>query len=339
MKLAYLRVCSIRKLEDELLSSIEKLCPSLDVLDVSARDPVLCVKYLNKLNNVDVIHATGNTASILAKIKKFRNFIVTVHDLIPLVYSTHIADSSKSVFEIGFRSLIYRYIKKILESDNIATIVAISKFTRNEILRLTNVSKNKIRVVYWGIDHQRYHLMDKVKCRNMLNLNKDMKYILVVASNLRHKRMDLVIEIFNKIQKYRDDVILLKAGYGEKLFGRNIINVGYVPEHMMPMLYNSADVFVHTAEYEGFGLPILEAMACGTPIVASNKASIPEILGNGGYLIDIDSDNCVDKFVSRILDILDDDPENVNWAGIRRSKRFSWEFCARKYLKIYGDFI
>ncbi len=97
---------------------------------------------------------------------------------------------------------------------------------------------------------------------------------------------------------------LLKVGYGDMLQGEGIINLGWVREEDMPSLYNAADIFLHTAEYEGFGLPVLEAMACGVPVVASNSASLPEIVGNCGELVDLSSPEYEMNFSTAILQIL-----------------------------------
>jgi glycosyltransferase involved in cell wall biosynthesis len=100
----------------------------------------------------------------------------------------------------------------------------------------------------------------------------------------------------------------------------------------MPSLYNAADVFLHTAEYEGFGLPVLEAMACGVPVVVSNCASLPEIVGDCGELIDLSKPDCIVNFSTSIIRILRDGSTKD---GLERSKLFTWERTAEETDSVY----
>ena len=97
---------------------------------------------------------------------------------------------------------------------------------------------------------------------------------------------------------------MLKAGHGEELKGEGVISVGWVPEEGMPLLFNAADVYLHTSEYEGFGLPVLEAMTCGVPVIANNKASIPEIVGSYGSFAGLDENNII-QTSEKILSLMD----------------------------------
>jgi glycosyltransferase involved in cell wall biosynthesis len=200
-------------------------------------------------------------------------------------------------------------------------------------MKMLNIEEEKIHVIYQGVNHSLYRPMDKEDCRKYFNLDLNKKYILYVASNLYHKRTDLAKMIFEKVKKCREDVRMIKAGYSEKLEGEGIISMGWIKEADMPKLYNCADVYLHTSEYEGFGLPILEAMACGIPVVASNRASIPEVTGDAGILVDLD-DDCVDEFAENILRVLDKN-KKIDKLALERSKTFSWERTARETLRVY----
>ncbi|RLE68208.1 MAG: hypothetical protein DRJ45_08320, partial [Thermoprotei archaeon] len=204
--------------------------------------------------------------AVYFRLKKPKKFIVTVHDLAPLVYPSEITDVS---MKIQFM-LTPRALKK---ADR---IIAISEFTKEEVMRLLGIEEEKISVVYQGVDHKRYKPMDKIECKRKFGLNPEDRHVLVVSSSVEHKRLDLARRILDDLRAAREDVKMIKAGYGELLEGDGVISVGGVPEERM-LLYNAADVFLHTSEYEGFGLPVLEAMACGTPVVAFKKASIPEV--------------------------------------------------------------
>jgi len=136
-----------------------------------------------------------------------------------------------------------------------------------------------------------------------------------------------------RIRENRPDIILLKSGYGEKLSGEGILNMGYISEENMPDLYNCADVFLNTSKYEG-ALPILEAMSCGLPVVVSNRTAIPEMVGDCGKMIDIDKENMVDLYIKEILTGLE---IGIDKKTVNRSKNFTWERVAEETIKVYSD--
>jgi len=277
-------------------------------------NPIL-LKLFYKTNG-DIVHATTQTLSIYANPKP-RRFIVTVHDMLTLHRS--------------MQSKVKRFlIKKFLNKAD--KIIAVSEFTKREILNQTNVPEDNIEIVPMGVDISRYRPLNKNYSRSIFNLDLGCKYILVVASNASYKRTDIALAVFNEIKKYRDDVKLIKAGYGQQLQGEGIINVGFVPESKMPYLYNASDVLLHTSEYEGFGMPILEAMACGIPVVCSKKASIPEVVGSRKYLVDIDSTDCIKQFAWKILDNLE---RKRDLKFVMRARNFSWDNIAKRTVKIY----
>jgi glycosyltransferase involved in cell wall biosynthesis len=102
----------------------------------------------------------------------------------------------------------------------------------------------------------------------------------------------------------------------------------------MPILYNACDLFLHTSLYEGFGFPILEAMACGIPIISSDSSSLPEVVKNAGYLLD---PNDKDEFVSIIKFVLENKQmiEGLSILGIRNAKTFSWQKTAKETIEVY----
>ncbi len=198
------------------------------------------------------------------------------------------------------------------------------------------INESKVFVVHLAVDRVNYRPMNKRECKNKLGLNASEKHILVIASDNENKRMDLVKEVIAGLRKRGKDIKLLKAGYAEKLSGEGIINVGLVSEDDMPVLYNSADVFLNTSEYEGFCLPILESMSCGVPVVVSNKASIPEVVGAYGNTVDIDADDVIERFVGKILSCIN---IGVDEKAIEQSKKFSWERTADGTLRVYNELL
>jgi glycosyltransferase involved in cell wall biosynthesis len=326
-------ISGIGKYENELYRNLVEIAKSegyeLEITRVQRSEnkilgsTVLAWLLTYRCANADIVHATAQVIAPVVFIRRPKRLIVTVLDLVPMRYPFEIADLSEKIQWI----FTPKALKRIDE------MIAISEFTKRELVNMLNIDQEKIRVIHLGVDHSLYHPMNKEDCRKYFNLDLNKKYILYVASNLYHKRTDLAKMIFEKVKKCREDVRMIKAGYSEKLEGEGIISMGWIKEADMPKLYNCADVYLHTSEYEGFGLPILEAMACGIPVVASNRASIPEVTGDAGVLVDLD-DDCVDEFAENILRVLDKN-KKIDKLALERSKTFSWERTARETLRVY----
>ena len=318
-----------KRYEDELFDNIKALRNDIEIERIQRVDN----KFLGSLvaswflryrcKDADIVHATFQTIAPAAYFRRPKKFIVTVHDLIPVLYPSTAKTDISAKIQWMFTPRALRKVDRI---------IAISEFTKKEILRLTRVDESKIDVVHQGVDHSRYRPMDRNECKKRLGFSNNEKHILVVAGNDPRRRMDLTKKVFDEIRKRRSDVKLIKAGYAHTLIGEDIINTGYVPESEMPILYNSADVFLHTSEYEGFGAIILEAMSCGVPVVVSNKAAIPEVVGSYGNMIDLDSDDAIEQFVAKILSCLD---KGIDEEAVKQSQNFSWAKTAAETIKVY----
>lgn len=319
----------IKRYEDELFENVRALRRDLHLERIQRADSKILgsmvfswfLRY--RCKEADIIHATGQTIAPVAYFRRPQKFIVTVFDLTPVLYPSTI---KKDILT----RLQWMFTPKALQK--VDRIIAISEFTKKEIVRLIGVDESIIDVVHLGVDHSKYHPMDRKECKRRFGLDTKEKHILVVASNYENKRMDLTQKVFDEVRKKRKDVKLIKAGYAETLIGEDIINTGWVPEPDMPLLFNSADIFLHTSEYEGFCLPILEAMSCGVPVVVSNKASIPEVVGSYGNMVDLDADDVIERFVAKILSCID---KGIDEEAIEQSRNFSWEKTAKETLKVY----
>lgn len=318
-----------KRYEDELFKNIKTLSEDIEIERIQRLDNSIIgstfvswfLKY--RCKDADIVHATFQTLAPVLYCRRPKKFIVTVLDLTPVIYSTALRKDISTRIQWMFTPKALKRVDRI---------IAISEFTKKETVRLAGVDESVIDVVHLAADRSRYYPMDKRECKQRFGLNTKEKHILVVASNLESKRMDLTQKVFNEVRKQRKDVKLIKAGYAETLSGDDIINTGWIPESEMPLLYNSADVFLHTSEYEGFGLPILEAMSCGVPVVVSNRASIPEVVGTYGNMVDLDADDVIEQFANKILSCID---MGTDEEAIEQSKNFSWRRTAEETLKIY----
>jgi glycosyltransferase involved in cell wall biosynthesis len=313
-----------RRYEDELFSGMGSLMPGC-VSRVFRRESkimgstALSWKLDYRTHNSDIVHATFQTIAPAIYFSNPSKFIVTVHDILPLISDSNHDISTKIQWKLTPSAL-----KK---SDG---IIAISNFTKKEILSHLDIDPCIIHVVHQGVDHSVFYPMEKIDSRAKLGLDPEGIYILVVSSNQRHKRMDIVGKILHEIRKINPKIQLLKIGYGGHLPLDGVINMGWIPENKLPLLYNSANLYLHTSDYEGFGLPILESMACGVPTVANDRASIPEILGPNEA---IDMNNVkISKLCSHILSKMD---VETDVKALERSNKFSWEKTSKETLKVY----
>ncbi len=323
----------IKKYEDYLYYEVKKIMEENNLGSVARiqrlNNVILGSTVLSwilryKSDKADVVHATSQVLAPAIFFRRPKVFIVTVHDIAPIIYREIINDLSLKIQWW----LTPKALKKV---DH---IIAISNFTKNELVEVLGINEEKITVIYQGVDHSLYKPLDKNDCRKYFNLDLEKKYILVVTSRIKYKRNDLVTKILDEIRRNRGDVFLLKVG--SPIYHQGVINLTNVPEKDMPKLYNAVDVLLHTSEYEGFGLPLLEAMACGVPVVAFKKASIPEVVGNAGTLIE-PNDDPVQKFVEAILSVID--KSTVSRIAFERSRLFSWTRTAENTLRLYQNLI
>lgn len=266
--------------------------------------------------------------------------VVVMHDLVPIFYPK---DAPL------LRRLSFRYrIPNILK--NSAGIIAVSHFTKKEMCRFYKINKEKIFVIHEGYDKEHFKPQPSHKMQSILdkyNLFKD-NYILFIGNFTPRKNILNLIRAYKILVDKGYDKFLVLAGnknvnknYTQKIeqlveelnLKEKVRFLDYVPYADLPALYSGASVFVYPSYYEGFGLPILEAMACGTPVATSTRSSLSEICGNS--VLSAEPKN-VKEMALKILQILDD--RNLSKAlihrGLERVKFFSWSQTASKILKV-----
>lgn len=259
--------------------------------------------------------------------------VVTVHDLTPLSFP---GDSPTSV------QLNYRYrLGKILERT--AAIIADSDWTRNDICRFYKIPHEKIQVIPLGYDRDIFKPQSNLELLGNYGLH-GIPYILAVGSDKPRKNLLRLVRSFGIMQNCSHSLVL--AGLHEvevkkrimeeaSAYGVNgrVVFLEYVRADDLPFLYSGATLFCYPSLYEGFGLPVLEAMACGTPVVASNTTSIPEVAGQAAILVD--PLRCED--IAAAMDLIIDDlgrRDVMRAAGLVHVTGFSWENTARDVLSL-----
>jgi len=256
--------------------------------------------------------------------------VVTVHDLISFLRARSITD------------LFIRKSMNIVK--NADTIICVSESTKGDLLRFMDVDPRKVRVIYYGVDHELFKPRDKLEARRRLGLPLDRPIILNVGSEEPRKNIPILLRSFKELLNSVPNALLVRVGErtvqmekfirGLDLSNRVLYRRASPDE--VALYYNAADLLCFPSYYEGFGNPPLEAMASGLPVIAGNRTSIPEVVGDAGILLDPFD---VNGFAYWMYEVLrDEDLRNrLSEAGYKRSLKFSWEKCARETLEVYRE--
>ena len=268
--------------------------------------------------------------------KNTKKIITTLHDIIPSKLPETVSNSYLKIYN---KNILYTLEK----SD---AIITVSNFSKNDISKTFSIDKNKIHVTYLA-PSKIYHPLNKKYCSNFLfkNYKINFKYILYVGSFSPRKNILGLIEAFSKVYKKNPTTKLLIVGSKGKSYEtylkksiklnltNNIIFTDFIKTTHLPYFYNNASCFIYPSFYEGFGLPPLEAMACGTPVITSNLTSIPEILKDAPiYINPYDTENIYEK-----LNLILNDNYLQNFLkqkSLKHSKNFSWKKTSNQTLKI-----
>jgi len=274
-----------------------------------------------------VYHITNSTLARVAS--KRRPSVVTVHDLIPYTEPRDLSDW-----------LIRQSMKSIVQADH---IICVSEHTRRELLRYLPVDPSRVTVVWNGIDHYQYHTRDKLDCRRLLGLPEDATIVLHVGSEEPRKNIPVLLKSFQLVSAHVTNPLLVRLGDATPENAKLISSLGiadrvkYLHGLSDPSLaYGAADVLCFPSKSEGFGLPPLEAMACGCPVVASNGGALGEVVGEAALVIDAEDSAGFAKAMERVLT---DSNLRVTLVtrGLARAGEFDWSRCAQETARIYSQ--
>lgn len=306
----------------------------------SFRSQIICEQiwlpsFINKLK-VDLVHFPAFPPGFLFAGKS----VVTIHDATLWKYPETLSWKGK----LYFRPLTIRGIQKA------AKVLTVSEFSRKEITSCAAIDESKVVNTGEAIagDFKKISQLDKLKgAKQRLSLPD--QFLLSVCSIEPRKNIGALLEAFNlllskkRIPKEFKLVLVGRKAWGSSLVEKkihklelenNILLLGHVSTEDLVLIYNLAQVFVYPSLYEGFGLPPLEAMACCTPVVASNVASLPEVLGDAAILVDPKN---VEEIAGNIESLICDKElrESLVKKGLNRVKQFSWEQVAKKTVAVY----
>lgn len=258
--------------------------------------------------------------------------VVTVHDLHPIYFEDQFGLSSK-YFKITL-SLLPKIASRITVP---------SLFVKYELIRHSRIKADKIDVVYNGYDSCHFKPMDEDKRQGFLSsYNIKRPYILFVGSLFEYKNLKVLIKAFMNIKdKIGHNLIVIgkREVATEKLYeDERIIYLDYVRYEDLPYFYSYADVFVHPAFFEGFGLSVLEAMACGTAVISSSGGSLPEVVGDGGLLFDPNDSTSLSSLMLKVIND-GDFRQKIVQRGLVRSSQFSWDKTAKGLIEVFHKVI
>lgn len=282
------------------------------------------LKQVCQDNNYDVFVPTYYNPYFIDLIGE-KPFVLTIYDMIHELFPEYFSNDPYRVTEHK-KELIYKATR----------IIAVSHNTKKDILRIfPDIDSEKIHVIYHG---------SSIKIKEYSKVNLPKNYILYVGSRADYKNFRFLVSAIKPILKENPDLVLLAAGGGEfkddeinyiedKGLSRQIKQKNF-EEDQLGHFYKNAKVFVFPSQYEGFGIPVLESMACGCPIILSNSASFPEVAGDAGIYFDTTSE---EDLRSKIRMLLDDDNLRTQFSekGLEQVKKFDWKVAAEQCLEVY----
>lgn len=298
----------------------------------SERPPKAYLKGISSLtNNYDIVHGLDTELPNWRKAKK----LITIHDIFPIISEVKNVSSDNFI-----KNKIRKYEKAISISDMIVTV---SNSTKNDVMQYFNVPETKIVTIYPGINQNLFKPSSEDRVREVKRKHEINKsFFFFVGAVSERKNTENLVRAFalSGLSETYDLVIAgplafngektLKAIY-ELGLESNVKHINFVDDRDLVDLYSAADGFAFPTYYEGFGLPILEAMRCCTPVLTSNTGSAPEVADGNAILV---SPNSIDSIADGLKQLT-----RVNGAQIDKAfthaSSFTWEKCAKETLNLY----
>ena len=320
----------------------QELAKRLDVKKIESR------RYLSLLEAYKLARSIRSEGSVIhlsnqhfARYALFLNrpFILTVHDLVRCCFNF----DPETISEKILLNLDKRYIKRA------SHIIAVSENTKCDLVNYLNIPESRISVIYNGVNHS---IFKPYKSYQMRPYHHHKPYILYIGSERRHKNLGRLLEAFAQLKREFPELKLVKVGgpgrseqfrdetmkklshLGLEL-SQDVIFADYVSDLELAYYYSSAVLLCYPSLYEGFGLPPLEAMACGCPVVTSNTSSLPEVVGGAGIMVDPYN---TDSLAGAMRRVLTDNElrDSMVRKGLEQARKFSWEKTTELTLEIYG---
>ena len=270
--------------------------------------------------------------------------VLTIHDIL--------FESNPEFFPKFHRKLLKFFVP--ISAKRSHRIISVSEFTKNQIIKYYNISPEKITVIHEAASRQFTPIRNKdFIFSQLMRYGIRKRYVLFVGRVEPRKNIHGLLEAFNHMgRRNHRDLCLVIVGNQDRIFqstelaksikdirvNSDVIFTGGVSEQDLSILYNGAEVLVYPAFAEGFGLPVLEAMACGTPVVTSNTTSLPEIAGDAALLVNPYSTREIGECLERVLKDRQLRRE-LTRKGLQRAKKFQWREASMKTIEVYRELL
>jgi glycosyltransferase involved in cell wall biosynthesis len=316
------------------------------LLNIFVRKPIIFFGRNVKMPQFDVAFSP---IRVFPDIIKANKKYIILYDAIPLLLPNYYPS-------VGLKKHWFYNLTEYIKTKPACKYFAISQSCKNDFVRLLDMNPDDITVIPLAANGNFYHEPDAKKiqaAREKYNIPADKKYVFSLCTLEPRKNLIRAVKTFIefiKKNKIDDMVFVLGGAHWNEFIGKleseiddlgkykdKIIRAGYIDDADLAALYSGAEWFVYTSQYEGFGLPPLEAMQCGCPIITSNNSSLPEVVGDAGVMIDWDND---EQHISAYENYYNNQEfrEEMRKKGLARAKKFTWQNTADIITKqIKGD--
>jgi glycosyltransferase involved in cell wall biosynthesis len=285
------------------------------------------------IHKPDVFHSPHFIFPLLGNVP----IVTTVHDVTPLLFPEYFSKASR----------LFMGTSLFLAKRKVKHTITASNHTKEDLMKRFGFSEHSITTVYNGIDHDFFNILpSKVPLANLkTRLGLKGEYLFYCGNIRPHKNLIPLVRAVDELNKLGYDLSLVLSGnfknnYNELTeviqglqFQEKLLFAGELSDEDIKCLYQNAFAFVFPSLYEGFGLPVLEAMACGTPVISSNKSCMPEIIGDSGILIEPTAKDITHSVIELIKQ-----PSlrsSLIEKGLKRVQFFSWDKTAAETAKVY----
>lgn len=328
----------------QLLAALRRLAPGLDLVELTwGRDLPMRLDRRLRWQQVEVPRRARQSQAALLHIPGFDApgwkpcpVVLTVHDLIGMLFPQNLPLAARFYWS--------RWLPWSVRWAD--AVIADSEQTRRDLVRLLRVPEERITVIPLGVEPVYRPQTDRAALERLRQRYAlPPRFILYLGTLEPRKGLDTLLTAYAALTADWPHALVLagkKGWYTDTLFTQvkqqgleeRVHFTDYIPDEELPGLYNLAEVFAFPSRYEGFGLPPLEAMACGVPVVSSNAASLPEVIGDAGLLVPPDDPGALAAALRRVLSDADLRAD-LQARGWRQAARFTWDETARRTLAFY----